>query len=131
VATFLKKAIELVDRQIGFTEKQIFEAQKVYHCPFYREAAKQNTVQWTGSVSDFVELGYALHASGSIENGKITLTQLFQILGAVFDIDVKEFSRKFSDIKNRSKGDRTKFINRMKQALTELIEKADDRASRK
>ena len=122
----LKKVIELIDRQIEFTEKQIIEEQRAYQCPFYSQVAKHRTLQWTGSITDCVELVYALHASGALGSGNISLTQLFQTAGTLFEVEIKDFSRTFSDIKNRVRGDRTAFLDRMKQALTAM-----DRPSKK
>ena len=99
MATYLKKAIELVDRQIEFTEKQIFEEQRVFQCQYSSKVKKRQTLKWTGKIVDFVEIIYALKASGSIAHGNITLTEMFQILGEVFEIDIKDFSGKFMDIK--------------------------------
>ena len=78
-----------------------------------------------------MELIYALHAVGYANGGKVTLTELFKEMGEVFDIEVKEFSRTFKDIKNRVKGDRTKFLDELKQELLRKMEKADENPSLK
>ena len=52
-------------------------------------------------------------------------------MGTFLGIDLKDFSRTFTDIKNRTKGDRTLFMNKLKHALTIKMEKADEKPSRK
>jgi len=76
-----------------------------------------------------VELIYALDAVGYVNGGKATLTGLFNTLGDVFDIEVKHFSRTFTDIKKRVKGDRTFFLDKLKQVLVQKLEKADENPS--
>jgi hypothetical protein len=78
-----------------------------------------------------VELIYSLHASGHVNNGKVSLKKLFAVMGEVFGFKVEEFSRVFIDIKNRVKGDRTAFLEELKQALIRIMEKADRKPSRK
>ena len=129
MVTYLKKAIELVERQIEFTEKHIFEAQKVYHCPFYSEVEKQKTLQWTGEPIELVELLYALHETGCL--GKTFLKNLFSVASELFDCDVKNHYNLFSTIKMRVKGDRTLFLNKLKRGLTGKMEKMDERAPRR
>ena len=52
-------------------------------------------------------------------------------MGEVYDFVVKDFSRVFIDIKNRVKGERTVFLEELKQALIRIMEDADRRPSKK
>jgi len=97
----------------------------------YDELTQNTKLKWTGSNVDWVELVYALHAVGYANDGKVSLTELFQEMGEVFDIEVKEFSRAFTNIKNRTKGDRTKFIDALKRELLRKIDEADDKNTKK
>ena len=96
------------------------------HCPFKNKISK---LKWTGSSVDFVELIYALHAVGYINNGKATLTELFDSLSGVIENEAKFFSRTFSDIKKRY--DRTKFLDELKRVLLQKLKEADNMPSRK
>lgn len=82
-------------------------------------------LKWTGGVVEWVELIYAIHASGAVNGGKATLKRLFSVMGDVFEFEVDEFSRAFMDIKNRVKGDRTSFLDRLKRGLLHRMEQAD------
>jgi len=126
VAFYLSKAIQLVDRQIKFVEEQILHMQTAVSCPHQQ---KKRNVKWTGSLVDLVELGYALEAVDCINDGKITLTELFVVLSEVFDIDIKDFSRTFKDIKTRY--DRTKFLDELKQAMLLKLKVEDEKPPRK
>jgi len=80
---------------------------------------------------DWVELIYSLHASGCINNGCISLKSLFQAMGEVFNFEAKGFSRVFIDIKNRVKGNRTVFLDKLKQVLQRIMKDADRKPSKK
>ena len=97
----------------------------------YDELTQNTKLKWTGGIVDWVEFIYAFHAVGYANDGKVSLTELFQEMGEVFDIEVKEFSRTFINIKNRSKGDRTKFLDTLKRELLRKIEEADGKTPRK
>ena len=128
MATYLAKAVCLIDEQVRFVEEQILSSQKAAKYSYYQKRGK---LEWTGAVVALVELGYALVSVGCINNGKITLKELFLVLSEVFDIEVKKFTRTFIDVKNRVKGDRTSFLDALKHALIERIKKADEKPSKK
>jgi hypothetical protein len=128
---YLQKAISLVDKQLEWIEKQILTEQTALNCPFRQQNQVQKQLKWTGSIVDWVEFIYALYAVGYINNGKVSLKKLFRIMGEVFDFDVKEFSRTFTDIKGRKKGDRTPFLDLMKQLLIERMTEADSKPAKK
>jgi hypothetical protein len=78
-----------------------------------------------------VELIYALQSTGCINHGKITLKELFRLMGEVFDFEVKEFANYFMNIKNRTNGRRTKFMDLMKNAVLGRMNDADRKPSRR
>lgn len=128
---YLKKSIELVDVQIGFVEKQIWVEQTVENCPFLQKNQSSKKLQWTGSIVEWVELIYALYTVKRINNGKISLKELFQQMGEIFDFEVKEFANYFMNIKNRTDGHRTKFTDLLKDAVLGRMDDADRKPQRK
>jgi hypothetical protein len=66
--------------------------QNALHCPFYRQRKELSPLKWTGSIIEWIELIYALYSVKRINNGKITLKELFQQMGKIFDFEVKEFA---------------------------------------
>jgi hypothetical protein len=125
VATYLTKAIELVDIQIEWTEKQINSGQ----------IAGQYTarLKWVGSIIEGVELVYALQTTGYIycHNKKVTLKQLFTVMGEVFSFKVAEYANYFMNIKSRTDRNRTKFTDILKDAIQERMNEADSKPARK
>ena len=92
---------------------------------FAKPHKRTSQLKWTGNMVDFVELLYALHAVGYINGGQATLAELFREMGESFDIDVKDYSSYFRNIKNRA--ERTKFLDELRRVLTEKMDKMDEK----
>jgi hypothetical protein len=100
-------------------------------CLFTQRHQKSGKLKWTGSIVEWVELIYALYSVRRINNGEISLKDLFQTMGEVFGVEVKEFSNYFMNIKNRTDGRRTKFLDKLKETLLKRMEDADRKPSQK
>jgi hypothetical protein len=94
----------------------------VLSCPFTGQHQKHGQLKWTGNVIEWVELIYALYTVKRINGGEITLKELFQQMGKIFDFEVKEFANYFMNIKNRTDGHRTKFMDLLKNAVLGRME---------
>jgi hypothetical protein len=76
---------------------------------------------WTASQTDAIELIYALKASGSVNNGNIDIAELVTIFEYVFQIQLKEYYHKFTDITRRKK-DMTIFLGKLRDGLLRWID---------
>jgi hypothetical protein len=130
-ALYLRKAIDIVDRQMEFVRWQMQLEAPAQNCPFVLQFPKHGKLKWTGSVVEWVELIYALYTAKRINNGKTSLKELFQQMGRIFDIEEKEFAVYFMNIKNRTDGRRTKFMDLLRDAVLKRMEDADRKPSRK
>jgi hypothetical protein len=107
------KAIALINRHIAFVEREILAGVPIQPIISFKK------LKWTGSIVNLVELVYALHANKC--HGDISLKDLFATYSAFFDVEIKNFSRTFIDIKRRLEGHETIFIDELKNALLRLI----------
>jgi hypothetical protein len=92
-----------------------------------QSAPAQKTVQelqWTGSIVQFVELFYSIHVAKTVNEGMITLKDLFGAACEIFHIDAGSYSRIFIEIKKRA-GSRTLFLDKLKAGLIHYMEEAD------
>jgi hypothetical protein len=125
IKKFYKKALELADTQLKLVEIKIrvsFKNQSEEEPP-----NKINSkIKWTGSIYEFVELGYAILATKSINNGEVDIKELIKFLCRFFDFEVKNFYRAYTTIRQRA-GDRTIYLNRLREKLMEKMEDADNR----
>jgi hypothetical protein len=129
-AVYLYKATELIDAQIAWVEKELLAEQNALNCPLCLEE-KKLPLKWTGSIAEWVELIYALYLVKRINDGKISLKNLFRQMGEIFDFEVKEYANYFMNIKNRQDENRTKFTDSMGDALLERMTESDRKPSRK
>jgi hypothetical protein len=84
----------------------------------------KNSFEWTESKASLVELIYGLHESKCINDGKLELRQLAELLKNIFpNVDIRDYYRIFIDLKSRSQ--RTKFIDTMKSNLIYRLEQED------
>lgn len=78
--------------------------------------SKRGTLNWTGTKADLVELIYALHSSGVVNNGKADLKELATTLEAMFQIELGDIYRTFLEIRSR-KTQPTKLLDLLKTSL--------------
>jgi len=82
-------------------------------------------LRWTGSKVDLIELIYALHTVGSINNGAVDIKELATELQTIFNIELGDYYRTFIEIRAR-KINNTKFLDRLKQNLQNRMDQADE-----
>src|SRR5690606_26078445 len=81
----------------------------------------ESPIVWTGSQSDLVELLYALVESRSFNNGDVQIKTLVLYFQNVFQVDLKYYYHKYTDISNRKK-ERTVFLDRLRTCLVEKMD---------
>jgi hypothetical protein len=78
-------------------------------------------LRWTGKQIDLIELVYGLKETGSLNNGKATLKDIFDFFAEAFEVDLGNTSRLFQDIMTRKAGF-TIYLDLMKEKLIQRIE---------
>jgi len=78
-------------------------------------------LRWTGKQIELVELGYALHATGSFNDGKANLKDIFEFFEEAFEVDPGNTSRLFQDILRRQTG-YTAYLDMMIEKLHKRID---------
>lgn len=84
----------------------------------------QNTLKWTGTKVELVELIYALHLAGKLNGGNAGLKQVAACMEAALNIELGHLHRIFLEIRER-KNDRTKFLAALRENLIRYMEQAD------
>lgn len=83
-------------------------------------------LSWTESKTALIELIYALHAQGALDNGKADIKDIATSFELLFGIELGDYYRTFLEIRVRKTG-RTKFIDTLKHSLTKKMDEADDK----
>lgn len=89
-----------------------------------QEGATQKTLTWTGSKAGLIELIYALHTAGVINNGNCEVREIVQLCIKTLNVDLGQFHRTFYEIMGRT-SDRTKFLSVLQKGLLQKMEHAD------
>ncbi len=76
--------------------------------------------QWTDSKTALIELIYALHATGSINNGSTEIRELTSFFEQIFNVRLTDIYRTFIEIKGRTA--QTKYIDYLRTALLRKID---------
>lgn len=80
---------------------------------------------WTSSKVALTELVYALHSEGVFNNGATDLKDIAEYFEHIFEINLGQYRRTFLEVRVR-KGERTKFINSLKDGLVKRMDNTDD-----
>lgn len=77
------------------------------------------TLDYSGSVSELIELAYALQKSGRV---KSDIKKIISVFESIFNIPIKDAYRTYYGFKSR-KTDRTKFLSFLKKELNHALDK--------
>jgi hypothetical protein len=87
--------------------------------------AAADTLQCTASLTDIVELGYALYTNGFFNNGKASIKDIMKLLSDVLQVNLRNYSHTFFQIRER-KINPTKFMEELNAGLTRYIKQLGD-----
>ncbi|MBN8694591.1 MAG: RteC domain-containing protein [Bacteroidetes bacterium] len=90
------------------------------------EQNQQNRLTWTDSKAHLVELIYALHATGSFENGRADIKEIASSIQKAFNIDLGNYYHVYLEIRNR-KTNRTKFLSLLQESLSKRMDEMDEK----
>lgn len=87
-----------------------------------RASLPDNPFQWTGTKISAIELGYAIHAAGVLNNGNADIKEIMTYIEASFKIDLGDYYRAYLSMRNKKK-DRTSFFTSL---IVKLLRKMDE-----
>ena len=82
-------------------------------------------LKWTGEAVNVVELVYGIYETGQINEGKISLTELMDFFGQVFQVNISGYFKRFADIKRRKSMSKTRYLDEMQRQVAKRIEESD------
>lgn len=104
--------MDYIRKELEKLENREVESAKVY----------RSTMRWTAHNVDFVEMLNALQSSGAVNDGKISVKELAEGMGYIFNLDLsKDLYKYYSEIKQRKK-ETTKFLDYLKMVLKRRID---------
>ena len=91
--------------------------------PQYESGKRFN---WTGKITDLVELIYGLAEMSCINDGKASIKELCAFFYDLFGVDGKDGYRLYADIKERKSDSRTYFLDQMAKSLNKRMDKDEE-----
>ena len=88
-----------------------------------RPAAAADTLQCTASITDIVELGYALYANGFFNNGKASIKDIMHLLSATLKVNLGKFYD--TSIQVRERKNPTQFLDDLKSSVIRYFNQFD------
>ena len=110
--------IYLNKRIINLGQSEAINKQAITKIPY--------PANWTSNKIFLIELGYALYVAGDINNGNITVKEIMNLLGAMFNIDLGDYYRGYITLKNRKK-DRTLYLKTLIEKPLKRMEEDDEK----
>ena len=110
--------IYLNKRIINLGQSEAINKQAISKIPY--------PANWTSNKIFLIELGYSLYVAGDINNGNITVKEIMDLLGAMFNIDLGDYYRGYITLKNRKK-DRTLYLKTLIEKLLKRMEEDDEK----
>lgn len=80
---------------------------------------------WTESKTALIELIYALHTQGALDNGKLDIKEIAGYFEHIFNIDLGDYYRTYLEIRIRKTG-RTKYIDSLRELLIKRMDDKDE-----
>jgi hypothetical protein len=83
----------------------------------------RHTIRWTGDAINLVELIYGLNLTGQLNHGNASLNEIVRWAENQLGVKIGVIQRRFAEIQSRKRIGATKFIDQMRDSVTEKIEK--------
>lgn len=110
------------DLLTNFYKQEISKLKNISSGKFDDDNTKSKTpLNWTASKIDLIELIYVLKVSGAINTGNINIKELVNIFSSLFNIEVSNHYKTYSEIKNRSTN-RIKFLKKLVEDFQAKLE---------
>lgn len=95
--------------------------------PLTIQSVENRRVMWTGSKIDLAEFIYGADTLKNFNNGEITLKEVADYLGKMLNVEIKDVSGCYTDMRERTSECRTTYLERMGEALNRRMECDDER----
>ena len=112
------------DLLTNFYKKEINKLKAITAGKFNNSQNIKSPINWTASKTDLIELIYALKISGAVNTGHINTKELVTFFSSMFNIEVTNVYKTYSEIKNRNT-ERSKFLNKLLHDFESKLEYDD------
>ncbi|MGJ1415183.1 RteC domain-containing protein [Sphingobacterium multivorum] len=104
---------------------QVYLEDQLHNTTYRDKSTEHPKLNWTGSKTALIELIYALHSHGVLDNGTVDIKIIAKTFQRAFNIDLGDFYHTFMELKSR-KINRTKFLDNLRDALIKKMDEEDE-----
>ncbi|WP_316846869.1 RteC domain-containing protein [Pedobacter psychrodurus] len=122
VADYLFSKFMAYEKLRDFIRKDI-EMRRGGDADVHKNAFKE--LKWTGEAVNMVELVYGVYETAQVNGGKISLSELMDFFGQVFQVNISGYFKRFADIKRRKSMSKTRYLDEMQRLVSKRIEDSD------
>jgi RteC protein len=94
------------------------------------DSKNQNSIdtklKWTGDTINLLEIAYGWYFTGQINDGKANIIDIVKTIEQVFKVNIGRPYRRLSEIRQRKRLSRTKYIDEMASAITKKLDDEDE-----
>ncbi|WP_316795193.1 RteC domain-containing protein [Pedobacter agri] len=126
--SFSTVADYLFSKFIAYEKLQESLRQEIEMCKGGDEGIRKNAFKnfkWTGEAVNMVELVYGIYETNQVNSGKISLSELMDFFGHVFQVNISGYFKRFADIKRRKSMSKTRYLDEMQHLVSKRIEDSD------
>lgn len=95
------------------------------------KARNKSSIVWTGKIIHLMEFIYGADTLKDFNNGHVTIKEVSEYFGEMLGIEIKDPSGCYVSMRERIKESRTSYIDSMREALLERMEKDDEKTYRR
>lgn len=131
---FIDAAIEWVVQQEDarkYGTSQVSNETNTKEITLSNEEDVTTEVFWTGKIIHLMEFIYGADTLKNFNNGQVTIKEVSAYFSKVLGIEIKDPSGCYVSMRERIKESRTSYIDSMRDALLERMEKDDEKAYRR
>lgn len=104
---------------------QVYLEDQLHNTTYQDKSTDLPKSNWTGSKTALIELIYALHSQGVLDNGNADIKVIAKTFERAFNIDLGDFYHTFMELKSR-KINRTKFLSSLCDALIRKMDEKEE-----
>lgn len=122
-------AVKAYEKVIEYCKTEIDNLKLLKRLPASVDGVDQfrTNLSWTEKKRALIELIYAIHSSGAVNNGKADLKELVRAFEIVFNVKLPRFYHVWFEMRSRKTDNRTWFIDLMRKGLLKRMDDADEK----
>ena len=123
IARYLNKGIQIIDCALDWLDKNDDKSKTTVQ-------ENLSKLRWTGKTIDLIEMALAVHESGSINNGEVTVKAVVNFFCEPLGVNPGNFSSLYAIMRARANS-RTMFLDKLKRVFEKKMDRDGEKVPKK